>query len=234
MTDEYKEEQIGEIFTLQSIYPDEIIILEEEPYHRFTVDLKSEGYNEEEEEGYSCQLEVTYTPTYPNDPPEFDIIEPVGLDDEQIEKLKEHLETQIEESLGMVMVFTMVSAASEWLTVAWEEELKNREEEVERQRLAAEEAEKVRFVGTPVTIENFLSWKEQFEAEMNALKKPEREVNEKKLNGRELFMRDKSLIDSDLKFLEEAGGEAIKVDESLFQDLDDLDLDATDVLDDDE
>jgi hypothetical protein len=43
-------------------------------------------------------------------------------------------------------------------------------------------------------------------------------------------MVDKSLIESDLKFLEE-GGEVVNVDESLFQDLEDLGLDDELVLD---
>ncbi|XP_066972342.1 RWD domain-containing protein 1-like [Macrobrachium rosenbergii] len=45
----------------------------------------------------------------------------------------------------------------------------------------------------------------------------------KKLTGRELFMRDKTLNESDLSFLGEGESE-VTVDESLFQDLDDLDL----------
>ena len=122
------------------------------------------------------------------------------------------------------MVFTLVSTANEWLNNEWDEELKSREEEAEMKILEAEEAEKRKFHGTPVTIENFLAWKESFDAEMAALKKPEKEEKEKKLTGRELFLTDKTLNESDLKFLEE-GGEVVKVDESLFQDLDDLDLD---------
>lgn len=60
------------------------------------------------------------------------------------------------------------------------------------------------------------------------LKEKEREDGrDKKLTGRELFMSDKTLIDSDLKFLEE-GGEVVRVDESLFQDLDDLELEDLD------
>lgn len=71
----------------------------------------------------------------------------------------------------------------------------------------------------------------------------------KKLTGRELFMTDKTLDQSDLKFLDDGNlycspvpfksdfrpecytlcfhcvGDAVKVDESLFQNLDDLDLD---------
>ncbi len=73
-------------------------------------------------------------------------------------------------------------------------------------------------------MENFLRWKAEFDAEIAALKKPEKEDKDKKLSGRELFMVDKSLIESDLKFLEE-GGEVVNVDESLFQDLEDLGLD---------
>lgn len=70
----------------------------------------------------------------------------------------------------------------------------------------------------------------------------------KKLTGRELFMTDKTLDQSDLKFLDDGKkymimilknfkifnfhliysislGDSVKVDESLFQNLDDLDLD---------
>lgn len=121
-------------------------------------------------------------------------------------------------------IFSLVSAANEWLNNEWDSELKRREEEAERKILEAEEVEKNKFHGTPVTVENFLRWKAEFDAEITALKKPEREDKDKKLTGRELFMVDKSMIESDLKFLEE-GGEVVRVDESLFQDLEDLGLD---------
>ena len=88
--------------------------------------------------------------------------------------------------------------------------------------------EKNKFHGTPVTVDSFLAWKASFDAEMAALKglqkAAERDDKDRKLTGRELFLTDKSLVDSDLKFLEEGGG-VVAVDESLFQDLDDLDLD---------
>lgn len=44
-------------------------------------------------------------------------------------------------------------------------------------------------------------------------------------------MRDTTLNESDLKFLD--NGDAVKVDESLFQDMDDLDLDDDDEDDED-
>ena len=128
------------------------------------------------------------------------------------------------------MVFSIVSAANDWLNNEWDAELKRLDEERERKIFEAEEAERNKCHGTAVTVENFLSWKAAFDKEMAALKKSEREDAGKKLTGRELFLTDKSLIESDLKFLEESGGEAVRVDESLFQDLDDLELDDPELL----
>ena len=51
------------------------------------------------------------------------------------------------------------------------------------------------------------------------LEKNHRYNNFKKLTGKEQFMRDKSLINSDLQFLED-----IKIDETLFEAVEDLDL----------
>jgi len=48
-----------------------------------------------------------------------------------------------------------------------------------------------------------LRWKYNFEEELGVLKKRNEEEKNKKLTGRELFMTDKSLNESDLKFLEE-------------------------------
>ncbi|KAK9872207.1 hypothetical protein WA026_017006 [Henosepilachna vigintioctopunctata] len=84
----------------------------------------------------------------------------------------------------------------------WENVKKEREDWIAR-KIMEEEAERKRFEGTKVT--GII----------------EREG--KKLTGRELFMQDNTLNESDFKFL--ADGEEIKVDESLFQDLDDLNLD---------
>merc|ERR1712071_383890 len=212
---QYKEEQVGEIFSLECIYPDELEILEEEPYHSFKLGVKSEGFDEEEDIGYACGLKFTYTPTYPDEVPLVEIMDDVGMDDEQLQRLQEVLEKEAETNLGMVVIFTLVSAANEWLNNEWDSELKRIEEE----------AEKKKFHGTPVSIENFLAWKERFDAEMAEFKKPEKVDKDQKLTGRELFLTDKSLIESDLKFLADAG-ESIRVDETLFQDLEDLDIDA--------
>lgn len=61
-----------------------------------------------------------------------------------------------------------------------------------------------KFEGTRVTVETFLKWKTKFEDDMGITKKREL-INKdgKKLTGRELFMTDKTLNESDLKFLDE-------------------------------
>ena len=84
-----------------------------------------------------------------------------------------------------------------------------------------------KFEGTRVTIETFLAWKNKFDAEMAELKRQrgqQKDGQNTKLTGKELFMKDNTLDDSDVKFFEEEG-DAVTVDESLFEDMEDLDLD---------
>jgi len=53
-------------------------------------------------------------------------------------------------------------------------------------------------------VESFLNWKEMFDEEMGYTKRKELTDREgKKLTGRELFMTDKTLDQSDLKFLDD-------------------------------
>ena len=59
-----------------------------------------------------------------------------------------------------------------------------------------------RLEGTKVTVESFLAWKAQFDAER--LSKKEIVVtSEQRLTGKELFLKNISLNDSDIKFLSE-------------------------------
>ena len=57
-----------------------------------------------------------------------------------------------------------------------------------------------------MTIEVFLKWKAEFDAERLALRekkeKAAKAAKEGKLTGKQLFITDNSLIDSDVKFLE--------------------------------
>jgi len=248
MTD-YKEEQDNEIEALESIYPDEFK-LQSEPddrFHKFSIYVQSEDYtpvDEEDEEveeeedseeeepaidpdnGCCFTLQFEYTPTYPDDKPSFEVLKPKNLVEEELALLRTHMDEQFEEHAGMAVIFTVVAAAQEWASTLVEQRRVRLEEEERRRKEEEEERERKVFEGTRVTVETFMTWKTKFDEEMAALKKTKVPTGDtkRKLTGRELFMSDKTLNDSDLSFLKDGEG-SVAVDESLFEDLDDLDLD---------
>ncbi|KFM82658.1 RWD domain-containing protein 1, partial [Stegodyphus mimosarum] len=224
MTD-YKEEQKNEIEALESIYPNELKILSDTPNYVFTVDIRTEPLKNDPEEYMAVSLKFSYVPSYPDEAPLIEVADSENLSDEDNTDLLSFLEGRVEENIGMVMVFTLVSEASEWLNKRLQDGILQRKEEEELRIKKLEEEERNRFEGVRVTVESFMSWKAKFDQEMVELKKLQikDEVTTKKLTGRELFEKDQSLVDSDLQFLQE-GEEEVKVDESLFQELDDLEL----------
>lgn len=178
----------------------------------------------------------TYTEKYPDTAPTVEIEDALNFEDYYEESLLEHIESTISEMLGMEMIFSLVSSAQEWLNVKWDEH-KNALEEQRVSRLReVEEIERKKFEGTRVTVETFMKWKMEFEEQTGVTAKREKiTADSKKLTGKELFMQDNTLNDSDIKFLIEAGDsiENVKIDESLFQNIGDLDLDDDDEDDDD-
>eukprot|EP00090_Calanus_glacialis_P038448 TRINITY_DN67096_c0_g1_i1.p1 TRINITY_DN67096_c0_g1~~TRINITY_DN67096_c0_g1_i1.p1 ORF type:complete len:247 (+),score=106.38 TRINITY_DN67096_c0_g1_i1:34-774(+) len=235
MTD-YRQEQKDELEAIESIYSEEIDILNDNPT-RFTIPVKTDEFDDEQtDEGMWVLLKFTYPDTYPDVGVEIEFEESEGIEDEQLGGLREHLNEVVEENLGMAMVFSIVSAAIEWLGET-NDRLKFEADEVIRiKKEKDDEEERKKLEGTKVTIESFLAWKDEFDAEMNAKKSAavlsKKEKEKMKKNGRELFMTDQSLIQSDVKFLAEAGDVAITVDESLFEDMEDLDLDEEEESDD--
>ncbi|XP_016357918.1 RWD domain-containing protein 1-like [Sinocyclocheilus anshuiensis] len=227
MTD-YGEEQRNELEAIESIYPDSFTVLSEEPTS-FTITVTSDAG--ENEETVEVTLKFTYVEKYPDEPPLWEIISQENLEDSYTEDILMLLQQQAEENLGMVMIFTLVTAVQEKLNEIIDQIKSRREEEKQRKKRETEEAEKRVFQGTVVTIENFLSWKAKFEQEMVELKKKRQKEEEQtgkgKLTGKQLFERDHNLDTSDIQFLEDSGN-SVEVDESLFQDMDDLDLDEDD------
>eukprot|EP00057_Strongylocentrotus_purpuratus_P022149 XP_011676623.1 PREDICTED: RWD domain-containing protein 1 [Strongylocentrotus purpuratus] len=184
----------------------------------------------------SVTLKFTYTPTYPEEAPIFEVI----FDDDDLaqdfeQEIRDLVLAQIEENLGMAMIFAIVSASQEFLNEriddikAAKEDRKNRIEE-EKKRVEEEAANKLK--GTLVTIESFLEWKDMFDKEQKGLRGKRQSASENtsgKLTGKELFFQNAALDTSDMDLLDE--GDRVEVDESLFQDLDlelDIDLDDED------
>ncbi|XP_054477669.1 RWD domain-containing protein 1 [Anoplopoma fimbria] len=227
MTD-YAEEQRNELEAIESIYPDSFTVLSDDPTS-FTITVTSDAG--ENGEIVEATLKFTYIEKYPDEPPLWEIHSQENLEDSDVEDILTLLQQQAEENLGMVMIFTLVTAVQEKLNEIVDLMKNRREEEKRRKEEEAEEAEKVLFQGTVVTIENFLLWKARFELEVTELRKRRQKEEEQggklKLTGKQLFETDHNLDTSDIQFLEEAGNN-VEVDESLFQDIEDLDLDEDD------
>lgn len=227
MTD-YAEEQRNELEAIESIYPDSFTVLSEDPTS-FTITVTSDAG--ENGETVETLLKFTYVEKYPDEPPLWEIQSQENLEDTDVEEILTLLQQQAEENLGMVMIFTLVTAVQEKLNEIVDAIKTRREEEKRRKEKEAEEAEKKAFQGTVVTIENFLAWKATFEQEMCEIRKKrqkeEEQAGKNKLTGKQLFETDHNLDTSDIQFLEDAGNN-VEVDESLFQDMEDLDLDEDD------
>ncbi|KAJ8354038.1 hypothetical protein SKAU_G00216050 [Synaphobranchus kaupii] len=227
MTD-YGEEQRNELEAIESIYPDSFTVLSEDPAS-FTITVTSDARGNDET--VETTLKFTYVEKYPDEPPLYEILTLENLEEEDVEDILSLLQQQAEENLGMVMIFTLVTAVQEKLNEIIDQIKNRREEEKRKKEEEAEEAEQVAFQGTLVTIENFLSWKAKFEQDMAELRtkrqKEEEQSGKTKLTGKQLFERDHNLDTSDIQFLEDAAN-SVEVDESLFQDMDDLDLDEDD------
>ncbi|KAK1895218.1 RWD domain containing protein 1 [Dissostichus eleginoides] len=203
MTD-YAEEQRNELEAIESIYPDSYTVLSEKPIS-FTINVTSDAA--ENGETVEATLKFTYVEKYPDEPPLWEIHDQENLEDSDMGEIFTLLQQQADENLGMVMIFTLVTAVQEKLN------------------------EIVAFQGTVVTIENFLAWRGRFELEMAELRskrqKEEEQAGKIKLSGKQLFETDHNLDTSDIQFLEDTGNN-VEVDESLFQDIEDLDLDEDD------
>ncbi|KAI4811741.1 RWD domain-containing protein 1 [Gymnodraco acuticeps] len=227
MTD-YAEEQRNELEAIESIYPDSYTVLSEKPIS-FTINVTSDAA--ENGETVEATLKFTYVEKYPDEPPLWEIHDQENLEDSDMGEIFTLLQQQADENLGMVMIFTLVTAVQDKLNEIVDLMKNRREEEKRRIDEEEEEAEKVAFQGTVVTIENFLAWRGRFELEMAELRskrqKEEEQAGKIKLSGKQLFETDHNLDTSDIQFLEDTGNN-VEVDESLFQDIEDLDLDEDD------
>jgi len=227
MTD-YNEEQQMEMEALQSIYPDELEIIEEEPQWSFKINIESQDPERFPDFAMSSELQFTYTPEYPDSAPLMEVSDYENMDDMELQQLIDLMAATAEENLGMAMVFTIITSVQEHLTESMERGAREKEEAEERKKQEYEERERKRFEGTRVTVETFLAWKAKFDAERaeDRRMKGFDDTIKLKPSGRELFFNDTTMNDSDVKFLIDGDeDESLDVDESLFDDMGDLDLD---------
>ncbi len=117
-------------------------------------------------------------------------------------QLLDALQPTVEDSLGMAMVFTLVTTLKEAAETLISDRLRQAQAARDVVAAAKEEEENRKFHGTIVTRERFLEWREKFRKEMEEKERRQREedeaedkkkrggkVEEKKLTGRQLWER---------------------------------------------
>ncbi|BDA46942.1 probable RWD domain-containing protein 1 [Coccomyxa sp. Obi] len=153
-------------------------------------DCDSTGENE-----YKLELVFAHTPNYPDEPPLYKARSVRGLSDADMATLNQSLAQQVDENLGMAMIYVLVSAAQEWLREKVMQEAETPTLDPEAARKAEEEAEErrlaeIRSHGTMITPQTFAEWKARFEAEMALERAKLGEGGDKKdkgLTGKQFF-----------------------------------------------
>ncbi|KJE93688.1 hypothetical protein CAOG_04442 [Capsaspora owczarzaki ATCC 30864] len=211
----YDEEQAMEVEALMSIYPEEYQEIEQSP-RQFELRINATP-STEPDMIITIVFNCTFTPKYPEELPNFELTVEEGLEEEDVEQLKAVVQEQALANIGTPMIFTIASAAKEWVESTLEARHTAEREAAEKEAQRLHE-EAIRAQGTPVTRENFLLWKLHFDRELdeqrqanNALKASDE--RKKKPTGRQLFEQDKSLGTSDVAILDEND---VVIDESLF------------------
>lgn len=177
-----------------------------ETSYRVSITLDPPENEGEDTEQPVIYLEVSYPEDYPDVAPELSISSPPNaprhprLDvQEDRDRLLEALQPTIEETMGMAMVFTLVSTLKESAELLMAERANAVQAEKEMAAAKAEEEENKKFQGTPVNRETFLEWHARFQKEMQDEEERQREEKEaedkkkrsakeeKKLTGRQLW-----------------------------------------------
>lgn len=169
-------------------------------------------------------LWFTLPANYPDVGPEIKILSSENLEDIDELNILDELTDMVPENVGAAMIFTLVSRGFEWINQLKDQKKIERAEEEERKKRELEESERKKFEGTRVSVESFIAWKLKFDSEMRQKEKFVKSEENRKMTGKEMFLTDKQLIDSDLNFPDTNldGDDEVKVDESLF--LEDLAL----------
>lgn len=187
-----REEQKEEREVLDSIFPDEIQDISDTEY-RVTTTVEVSKEPEDETPDPILILTVRYPEAYPDVAPELDITHPhnapkhphLNLQEDKA-RLLEALQPTIEESLGMAMVFTLVSTLKDSAELLISERQQAIQAEKDMEAAKAEEEENKKFEGQKVTRETFLAWREGFQKEMAERakrRKEEQEAEDKKKRG---------------------------------------------------
>ncbi|XP_024530121.1 RWD domain-containing protein 1-like isoform X2 [Selaginella moellendorffii] len=226
---DYAQEQEMEVEALQAILMDDIQVLEDTQSPSYQIKITSE----DEGEAAQVNLIFAHTPNYPDEPPLLDVRSGKGVRDSEAKELKQKLQAEATESLGMAMMYTLATSAKEWLSLRFAQEDEGSGEDEEE---APGIDEVVEPHGEVVTVETFVAWRERFEAELaleRARLMPESALTttkDKRLSGRAWFESGRASAVRVGKPVAESSEEEAEEDIDFDADYDDEDLDEDDML----
>ncbi|KAL5229064.1 hypothetical protein ABZP36_017329 [Zizania latifolia] len=230
---DYEQEQEMEVEALQAILMDDITEIDPSESglgttaRCFQILLSPQDDEFDQSDYVPVQLALIFAHTekYPDEPPLLNVKSVRGIKSEDLASLKEKLEQEATENLGMAMVYTLVTSAEEWLSEKYGQNAGDEEPEE-----ADAEEEVIVPHGEAVTMDSFLAWRDRFEAEL-ALQRakimPESALTapkEKKLTGRQYFESGRHTVKgpSTVADGEEEEEEDIEFDEDFEDDEEDM------------
>lgn len=201
MNDEQKEE----LEILESIYPEELEIINEDS---FIIHI-----NIETEPAKTLLAEFKYPPEYPEcipilklsidtQPPLLERKFSYNFNVADIEQIRAAAVEVAEESVGMPSVFSITSFIKERAEEMYEFKIKEMETQRLKELSLEEEKEQAKFKGTKVTKDSFNEWRAKFRAELG-LDKPKERINGR-YTGKEIFAMGLYKEDDELEELDNA------------------------------
>ncbi|CAI9286320.1 unnamed protein product [Lactuca saligna] len=196
MTDHVQEQEM-EIEALKAILMDEFEEIHPSESRLNTSNrcflIKLSLQDDETDESSTSPVQLglifSHTEKYPDEIPLLNLKSIKGIPSSDLKFLKEKLEQEALDNLGMAMIYTLVTSAKEWFTERFDKDTDN--DNIEEETTNKDEIIVPR--GEPVTVETFLAWREKFEAEV-ALERAKvltestlATTKEKKLTGRQWF-----------------------------------------------
>ncbi|CAN3354597.1 protein Gir2p [Diutina catenulata] len=202
-----KEEQLQELEVIESIYPDE---LEKFSDTRFAVTIALDTGSERRHE---MVLTVSYPEAYPEVKPELDLeamVEEKEEEDddeddgpkvvefaeqqefsrEDVKKLLAQLDEEAEMSVGMPVVFALVTKLKDDAEELFAANVAAAQAAYDRELLEREKQEQQKFNGTPVTPESFAEWRAKFRKEMRVEERDQERfeaMHQGKMSGKEAW-----------------------------------------------
>ncbi|CAO2814691.1 unnamed protein product [Amaranthus hypochondriacus] len=235
MTD-YLQEQEMEIEALEAILMDDFREIHSgesglntsNKCYQITISPQDDDGDEPPSWPVQLALIFSHTEKYPDEPPLLNVKSIRGIPIEDLRTLKQKLEEEAAENLGMAMVYTLVTSAKDWLSERFGQD--GAVESAADDEMAKDEV--IVPHGEPVTVETFLAWRERFEAEMaleRAKLMPDSALTttkEKKITGRQWFESGRAVA--------AARGTLTSKEDSTEEDEEDIDFDDDDFEDDEE